>query len=52
MKQSRKLTRQEKEILTKHYMCAADWRFLKKINDSYFQVVHETTGRTKIVSYY
>lgn len=46
MKQPKKLTRNQKEILSKHYMNANEWSLIQE-TDFYLTVVHRETGRTK-----
>ena len=52
MKQSRKLTRAEKEIVLGHGLSPAQYRFVRQINESYIEVINTETGNKKIVDVY
>ena len=51
-KQGKRLTREQKEILSGHHMDAKKWRFAKQVTESYMQFVNIETGQLKTVDVY
>ncbi|MBO7732808.1 MAG: hypothetical protein J6S67_09655 [Methanobrevibacter sp.] len=55
MKQGKRLSRAQKEVLQSHKLKADDWMFLDDCRDesgrptSYFKIQHKTSGQIKIV---
>lgn len=52
MKQLRKLTRAEKELVTGNGKRADDYMFYKDVNESYFEVRHKETGAIVTIDKY
>lgn len=48
MKQPKKLTRQQKEILTSHSLNANDWMLVEEM-EFYLKIIHKSTGKTKMI---
>lgn len=48
MKQPKKLTREQKECVSAHYMNPDEW-MLAKESDFYLWIVHKTSGKIKSV---
>ena len=51
MKQPKRLTREQKVVLSSHNMKPDEWLFIADIG-SYYKVVHKQTGRIKLVDKY
>ena len=55
MKQSKKLTRSQKELLQNHKLKADDWMFVDNCRDdsgrptSFIKIQHKATGQIKII---
>lgn len=52
MKQNKRLTRNQKETLTAYNLNANEYEYVKDVGDSYIQVMHKVTGKTKILDKY
>lgn len=48
MKQPKKLTRAEKEVLARHGLIASQWMLVEQFG-SYLKVIHKDTGKIKLV---
>lgn len=48
MKQPKKLTREQKEILSNHFMSAKEWSLIEDLG-SYLKVINRETGKIKIL---
>lgn len=48
MKQLKALTREQKEIVSSHYMSAREW-MLTEETDFYMKLVHKQSGKIKII---
>lgn len=48
MKQPKRLTREQKEIVSSHYLKADDW-MLASESEFYLKLVHKETGKTKTI---
>ena len=51
-KQSKALTRAQKEIVLGHGLSPKDYRFVRYINESYIEVINTETGSKKIIDVY
>lgn len=51
-KQSKALTRAQKEIVLGHGLSPAHHRFVRYINESYIEVINTETGNKKIIDVY
>lgn len=50
-KQSKKLTREQKRVVTNHYMSVKKWRLIKE-TDFYLYLSNIDTGKKKIICKY
>lgn len=48
MKQPKKLTRQQKECLSAHYLNANNWMLIEE-TEFYLKIINKETGKTKMV---
>lgn len=51
-KRGKPLTREQKEIVSGHGLNVKDWRFVKRISESYMQFVNVETGQYKSLDVY
>lgn len=48
IKQPKKLTREQKEIVANNNMIAKEWMFADDLG-SYLKIIHKTTGKIKLI---
>lgn len=48
MKQPKKLTREQKEAVSAHYLKASDWMLLEE-TEFYLKIMHKMTGQRRAV---
>ncbi len=52
MKQPKKLTREQKEIVSAHGLVANNWMFVESATESHIKVINKTSGKIKILDIY
>ncbi|MBQ2801701.1 MAG: hypothetical protein IJF03_09935 [Lachnospiraceae bacterium] len=52
MKQPKKLTREQKEIVSAHGLVANNWMFVEEVTESHIKVINKTSGKIKILDIY
>lgn len=52
MKQPKRLTREQKEVLSAYNLNANEWLYVKDLGDSYIQVQHKVTKQLKNLDKY
>lgn len=52
MKRPKKLTREQKEIVSNHGLVANNWLFVEMITESHMKVQNKQSGRLKILDIY
>lgn len=52
MKRGKRLTRQQKEIVSAHGLVANNWMFVEEVTESHIKVINKASGRIKILDIY
>lgn len=52
MKQPKKLTREQKQIVSAHGLVANNWMFVEEVTESHIKVINKMSGRVKILDIY
>lgn len=52
MKQPKKLTREQKEIVSAHGLVANNWMFVEDVTESHIKVINKASGKVKILDIY
>ena len=52
MKQPKKLTREQKQIVSGHGLVANNWMFVENVTESHIKVIHKASGKIKILDIY
>lgn len=52
MKQPKKLTREQKQIVSGHGLVANNWMFVENVTESHIKVINKASGNIKILDIY
>lgn len=52
MKRGKRLTRQQKEIVSAHGLVANNWMFVEEVTESHIKVINKASGKVKILDIY
>lgn len=52
MKQPKKLTKKQKEIVSAHGLVANNWMFVEDVTESHIKVINKASGKVKILDIY
>ena len=52
MKQNKRLTRTQKEVLTAYNLNANEWEYVKDVGETYIQVMNKSTRKIKNLDKY
>lgn len=52
LKQPKKLTREQKQIVSAHGLVANNWMFAENVTESHIKEINKTSGKIKILDIY
>ena len=52
MKRGKRLTRQQKEIVSAYGLVANNWMFVEDVTESHIKVINKASGKVKILDIY